>query len=40
VRAIFPICAKITAALVKEAYRHAPMKIHKTKVFVILTVTQ
>jgi pimeloyl-ACP methyl ester carboxylesterase len=34
-RAIFPICVKITAALVKEAYRHAPMKIHKAKVFVI-----
>ena len=30
-RAIFPIYAKNTAALAKEAYRHAPMKIHKPK---------
>ena len=28
-RAIFPIYAKTMAALVKEAFRHTPMKIHK-----------
>ena len=28
-RATFRIYAKTTAALVKEACRHAPMKIHK-----------
>ena len=30
-RAIFPIYAKTTAARVKAACRHAPMKIHKSK---------
>jgi hypothetical protein len=30
---IFPIYAKITAALAKEVYRHAPMKMHKPNFF-------